>query len=452
MNPPKAGERIHRGEMTRRDFLWLVSAAGSAAAVPALSGCAAHPVTGRQMLVGLSEEQELGLDRQRSPHQISRDFGATRDPGLNRYAAEVGSSLSSRSHRPAVPYSFRVVNANYINAYAFPGGTIAATRGILLEMQSEAEFAALMGHEIGHVNARHSAQSAGQGLLAQIAVAGVAIAAGASERSAAYAPLIQIAGTVGASALLASYSRENEREADGLGMEYMTRAGYSPDGMVGLMGVLVRQSRHKPGMLDTMFSSHPVSSERLASMQADAAGRYAGFRAGGLGRERYMDRTAGLRSLKPAIEEQQKGERLMARKSLGEAEAHFAAALQAAPDDYTGLCLMARCQVAQRRYERARVYAAQARQIYPGEPQAMQLSGVARMALKDYPAAYQEFDAYERALPGDANAAFLKGVSLEAMQNRPAAAREYQRYLRVVQSGSQARHAATRLRDWGYAK
>ena len=446
------GDRIYRGRMTRRDFLWLMSATTASAAIPVLSGCATHPVTGEQILVGLSEQQEVALDRQHSPHQISNDYGASQDTRLGGYASDIGSSLSSRSHRTAVPYSFRVVNANYINAYAFPGGTIAATRGIMLEMDNEAEFAALMGHEIGHVNARHSAQRAGAGLLAQAAVIGATIAVGSSERGSGYAPIVQIAGTIGASALLASYSRENEREADSLGMEYMTRAGYSPNGMVGLMGVLVRQSKAKPGLLDTMFSSHPMSDERLASMRADASGKYARFGSGKLERERYLDNTAGLRKLKPAIEEQQKGERLMSKKSFPEAEGHFTTALKAAPNDYTGLCLMAKCQVAQKKYDQAKVYTAQARQINPREAQAMQLSGVTNLALKDYPSAYQEFSAYETALPGNANAAFFKGVSLESMQDRPGAAREYQRYLRAVQSGSQAQHAATQLKSWGYLK
>lgn len=446
------GNRIYRGEMTRRDFLWLISAASTSAMIPTLSGCATSPVTGRQILVGFSEEQEVSLDRQQSPHQISLDYGASQDTALNSYASDIGTSLSSRSHRTAVPCSFCVVNGNHINAYAFPGGTIAATRGIMLEMENEAEFAGLMGHEIGHVNARHGAQRAGQGMLAQAALATASIALDASQGGGAWAPLLGIAGQIGASALLASYSRENEREADALGMEYMTRAGYSPQGMQGLMGVLVRQDKEKPGMLDTMFSSHPMSSERLENVKTDASGKYAKFGTGKIDRERYMDQTAGLRKIKLAIEEQQKGERLMAKKGIIEAEGHFTTALKQAPNDYTGLCLMAKCQMAQKKYNNAKEYTTLARQANPREAQAMQFSGVANLATKNYAVAYKEFDTYDRTLPGNPNAAFLKGISLEAMQDRQGAAREYQRYLQSVQSGAQAKHAATRLRTWGYAK
>jgi len=195
-----------------------------------------------------------------------------------------------------------------------------------------------------------------------------------------------------------------------------------------------------------------MSDERLASMKADASGKYAKFASGKVERERYMDHTAGLRKLRPAIEEQQKGERLMSKKSFPEAEGHFDTALKRAPTDYTGLCLMAKCQVAQKNYDKAKEYTTLARQTNPREAQAMQLSGVVNLATRNYSRAYQEFDAYDRVLPGNPNAAFLKGVSLEAMQDRPGAAREYQRYLKSVQSGAQAKHAATQLRAWGYAK
>jgi predicted Zn-dependent protease len=438
--------------MTRRDFLWLLSAASATVTVPVLSGCATHPVTGETVVVGLSEEQEVALDRQHAPQQFSKDFGAVQDGQLNAYVSSVGSNLSSRSHRPQMPYSYRALNANYINAYTFPGGSIGLTRGIMLQMDNEAQLAALAGHEIGHVNARHSAQRAGQGMVAGLIVSGIAIAASASERTASYAPLIGLAGQVGASALLASYSRENEREADSLGMEYMTRAGHAPNGMVGLMEILVQQSKEKPGLLDTMFSSHPMSTERYASVQQDASSKYARYASLPVNRERYMDNTARLRRLRPAIEDEQRGERAMAGKKYGEADAAFASALRSAPQDYAGLCLMAKCQIAQRRYREADAYATQARQAYPGEAQAMQLAGITKVTLKQYPAALQQFNDYERALPGDPNAAFFKGVSYEGMQNRQGAAQEYRRYLAVVQQGGQAQHAASRLQAWGYSR
>ena len=154
--------------LTRRDFLWL----SSLTAAGYVFGCATDPVTGKKQLMLVSEDKEIQTDKQYAPLQISADFGEVQDSQLNRYVSEVGNKMAVKSHRTHMPYSFRVVNATYVNAYAFPGGTIAATRGIMLELDNEAELAALLGHELGHVNARHSAEQMSKGDLAQ-AVIGV---------------------------------------------------------------------------------------------------------------------------------------------------------------------------------------------------------------------------------------------------------------------------------------
>ena len=117
------GARVYAGKLTRRDFLWLLTA--STAGI--VTGCATNPVTGERQLMLVSEQQELGIDRQNSPHQFSSDYGPVQDQELNAYIERVGKALSLNSHRPDMPYSFRVVNATYVNAYAFPGGSIAAT-------------------------------------------------------------------------------------------------------------------------------------------------------------------------------------------------------------------------------------------------------------------------------------------------------------------------------------
>jgi len=219
--------RLQKSRLTRRDVLWLFGAGVSAGA---LSGCATSPVTGERILVGMSEEQERQVDREVSPHQFSQDMGAIQDDGVNRYVAGLGARMDDLTQRPGMPYSYRVLNANYVNAYTFPGGAMGVTRGIVTELDDEAELAALLGHEMGHVNARHAAQRQGQAMLAQAAVAGLAVAAAATDSS--WGGLAAVGGQIGASALLASYSRDNEREADALGQDYMVRAGYPASGMM----------------------------------------------------------------------------------------------------------------------------------------------------------------------------------------------------------------------------
>jgi predicted Zn-dependent protease len=318
-------------------------------------------------------------------------------------------------------------------------------------MNNEAELAALLGHELGHVNARHAAQQAGRGIVANVLVAGASIATAAAGYELG-AAAIALGGMVGSSALLASYSRDNEREADALGIEYMARAEYSPDGMVGLMNMLRGMSREKPSMLETMFATHPMSDERYATAKKAAESQYAAARRHPIERERYMDMTTSLRRLQPAIAEQQRGETQMAKKALPQAEAHFATALRLAPADYTGNVLMAKCLIAQKRNAQAQSFLDQAKAIYPTEGQALHLSGINKLVLRQPAAAWADLDQYERVLPGNPNTVFLKGVAQEGMQNRAGAAREYQRYLRAVQQGDQAKYATQRLQAWGYLK
>ena len=140
--------------ITRRQVLWLLGAS-------ALSGCATSPVGGGSILVGMDEEEEKAVDRKVAPQQFSQDLGAVQDVPVNQYLSEVGQRLHAKSHRPQMPYSYRVLNANYVNAYTFPGGAMGVTRGILVDLDNEAELAALLGHELGHVNARHAARRQG---------------------------------------------------------------------------------------------------------------------------------------------------------------------------------------------------------------------------------------------------------------------------------------------------
>jgi predicted Zn-dependent protease len=439
--PPGLAVRVIRNRVTRRDALWLFAASAGAAASASLSGCATSPVTGRTILVGMSEEQERAVDKQAAPHQFSKDLGAVQDDGLNRYVVDVGTRMQALTQRPTMPYSYRVLNANYVNAYTFPGGAMGVTRGIMTEMQDEAELAALLGHELGHVNARHAAQRQGQAMVAQAAVIGLAVAAADS----GWGGLAAIGGQIGASALLSSYSRDNEREADALGQDYMVKAGYPASGMTDLHGMLVSEEKSAPSLLQTMFSSHPMSSERVDNARRLAETRYAASLRAPDGRERYMDGTAGLRRIAPAIEACKQGEVEMAGKRLAQAEERFAAALRHAPRDYASNVLMARCLAAQNRRGDAQRYAETARNVYPQEAQAHKLAGSLHLQGKNPAAAFDAFDRFDRLLPGDPGIAFLKGVSLEGVGDRRRAAEHYAAYLRSGAGGEPARFAQGRL-------
>jgi predicted Zn-dependent protease len=429
-------------QMTRRQFLWLtsLSAAGFVA------GCATNPVTGQRQMMFISEQDEIQIDKQYAPMQFSSDYGISQDKKLNKYVSSIGNKMAGLTHRPQMPYSYKVVNATYVNAYAFPGGSIGITRGILLKLDNEAELASLVGHELGHVNARHTAQQMSKGMLSQAVVGGISILAGT--QGAVYGDLAAQLGSIGAGALLASYSRDNEREADALGMQYMVGAGYGAEGFVGLMDMLNNLSKQKPSSAQLLFATHPMSTERYQTAVDEAGTTYKAARNKPLYRERYMDNIAKLRAQKGAIEALQKGEEKMMQKKFGDAEKYFRKALKKAPDDYAGLVMMSTCQLIQKKYAVGSQYANMAKKVYPQEAQAYHLSGFAKLNLKKFGNAYQDFVKYEKLLPGNPNTIFFKGYAQEGMQNIPEAAKEYQRYLQMVREGDYARHSYQRLQQW----
>ena len=429
--------------LTRREFL----AYGGLTTLALAGGCAVNPVTGRKQLMLVSEDDEIRLDRQNSPHQFSADYGPVQDQALINYVASVGRSLARGSHRPGMPYRFVPINAAYVNAYTFPAGSVGITRGILANLSSEAELASLIGHELGHVNARHTAQSMSKGVLASVLVSGVAAAAGDGEQTEKLAAGL---GSVAAGALLARYSRDNEREADDLGMRYMVMAGYDPAGQVALMDMLRGLSKKKPGVIELMFATHPMSEERYQTSVKKAASLSQDNPNLVKGSERYMDNTAALRALKPLLERMQDGEKAMGAGRWQEAEEHLAEALRLSPGDYAALLMMAKCQLAQEKGGMGAEYARQATEAYPGEPQALHVLGMADLALNRFGKAYERFLAYSKALPGNPNTVFFMGYSAERMDNRDLAARHYTGYLKEVREGEKAKYAAARLKEWGY--
>ncbi len=433
-------------QMTRREFLWLssMSAAGFVA------GCAVNPVTGKQQFMIVSESSEIQIDKQNSPHQFSTDYGILQDNALNSYVNQVGRKLIPHTHRQKMPYSFQGVNATYINAYAFPGGSIAVTRGILLKLDNEAELAALLGHELGHVNARHTAQQMSKGTLASLVLSGVSAYIG--QKYSQYSDLAQQLGMLGAGALLASYSRDNEREADALGNQYMVQSGYSTQGFVGLMEMLNSLSKNKSGATNLLFSTHPMSDERFRAAQENARTKYQASQSLPLNAERYMDNTSRLRQIKDAIEAMQKSDTAMGAQKYDEAETYLRNALKRVPNDYAGLLMMAKCQLAQGNDSEAQAYADQAKQAYPREAQAYHVSGFAKLKGNSFDAAYQDFSRCEALLPKNPGMAFFKGYALEGMGRRDQSAAEYNRYLQSVREGDNAKHAYQRLVEWGYIK
>jgi len=433
-------------KIDRRQFLKYSALSATSFVI----GCATNPVTGKMQLMLVSKEQEIQIDRQHSPHQFSADYGFIQDKGIARYVDQVGQDIAKHTHRTDMPYAFHCVNATYVNAYAFPGGSIATTRGIMLRLENEAELAALLGHELGHVNARHTAEQLTSSQISSAVVNGAAMLAQTQNET--YGALISGLGALGSGLLLSKYSRDNEREADDLGLKYMVKTNYGPNGFIGLMDILRNLSSHKPNLIEVMFASHPMSDERYATAQKNVNEKYAAQKDLPMYRERYMDNIANLRAIETTVQKIQDAEMHIAKKHFDNAEQDLKSALRKTPNDYVALMVMSKCQLAQNKHSEAKRFAQKANQIYPSEPQSSHIMGMANIGLKKFESAYQNFQRYENLLPGNPNVGFYKGYALDNAGKKESAAKAYVTFLKQVKQGSQAKHAYNRLVKWGYIK
>ncbi|HPW18815.1 MAG TPA: M48 family metalloprotease [Candidatus Aminicenantes bacterium] len=227
------------------------------------AACAVNPVSGKKEFMLFSEGQEIELGKS-TDAEVAATYGVYDDPALQAYVGKLGAALAAKGQRPGLPWRFTVLDSPVVNAFAVPGGAIYVTRGILAMMNSEAELAAVLGHEIGHVNARHSMSQMSK---QQAAAIGLALGSAISRKFAQYAGL---AGT-GLQVLFLKFSRDNENEADALGVDYARAAGYDPADMAATFVALQRigdLSGSGAGALPGFLSTHPLTPDRIAHVRA----------------------------------------------------------------------------------------------------------------------------------------------------------------------------------------
>jgi len=316
-----------------------------------LAACATNPVTGESdlILVGESEELDIG-QKQYSPMRQSEGGDYELDPALTSYVQRVGNRLAAVSDRK-LPYEFNVINSSVPNAWALPGGKIGVNRGLLTELKSESELAAVLGHEIVHAAARHSAQQMSKGMLAQGGVLATQLALGNS----AYTGMATQGAQLASEMVLQKYGRDAELESDKYGMKYMKRAGYDVNGAVTLQETFVRMSGNKQSdWFEGLFASHPPSQERVDANRKQAKKLGSG---GEVGAEAYAAAMAKTLAAKPAYDAYDEGRKVLSEKQ---------------PD------------VALQKAE-------QAIKLAPGEGQFHALKGDAYIQQKNLPAATQAF-------------------------------------------------------------
>ncbi|MBN2333086.1 MAG: M48 family metalloprotease [Deltaproteobacteria bacterium] len=219
-----------------------------------LSSCAVNPVTGSPELMIYSDEQEVSMGQKAHP-QVVQEYGYYNDRQIQDYVSAVGRRVSSHCERQSLNYHFTVIDAPILNAFALPGGYVYVSRGLLAECNNEAQLAAVIGHELGHVNGRHNMKR----LQAALGMNIFSVAVGAATGSSAWQ---QVSGTL-FGLIGQKYSRSQEREADDLGTRYTAMAGYDPGQMSSFLGRLRELHSQEPAGLEAIMASHPLTSERV---------------------------------------------------------------------------------------------------------------------------------------------------------------------------------------------
>lgn len=254
-----------------------------------LSACARNPVTGKREISLVSTEQEVAMGQEADP-QIIAQFGLYEDERLQNFINAKGQQMARISHRPELDYKFRIVDSPILNAFAVPGGYVYFTRGIMAHFNNEAEFAGVLGHEIGHITARHSVQQQTKATLAQVLMVGGMVV------SPEFAQFGDLVGQ-GVGLLFLKYGRDDERQSDRLGVEYSTKIGYDAKEMADFFETLERSSAQAGATeIPNFLSTHPSPAERQETVAALAAEWKAALPQDNyeVGRESYLSMIDGM--------------------------------------------------------------------------------------------------------------------------------------------------------------
>lgn len=358
-----------------------------------IGACAVNPVTGREELSLVSGSEEISIgERQYGPAQQSQGGPYYLDPGLQDYVRAVGNRLAANSDRN-LPYEFVVLDNPVPNAWALPGGKIAVNSGLLLELHDEAELAAVVGHEIVHAAARHSASQMSKGSLLGLGAELLGIAG----QQAGLGNLGGQAAQLGAGAWMAHYSRDAELEADAYGMDYMARAGYDPQAAVDVQETFVKLAAGGDSdFIGGLFASHPPSQARVIANQR----RVQNFASGGSrNAEAYLRATARLRKDAPAYEAEKSALAALNRKDAQGAIKYLDQAIAIEPGAGRFWELRGHAHAMQKQWSDADADFTNAINRNPGYYRHHLARGALRFERKQYPAAQRDLEESRRLLP-----------------------------------------------------
>jgi predicted Zn-dependent protease len=449
-----------------------------------LAACAVNPVTGRRELMLVSESQEINIGHEAAPSMKWSFDGEYRDPELRNYLEGVVRRLWVSSERPHLPLEFYVQNTSIPNAFALPGH-VAITRGLLAELESEAQFAAIMGHEMGHVMARHTAQRLTRASLMQIG-----LVAGRSVISGSGGDLLTQAGALGGTLLLLKFGRGQELQADRLSVRYISRLGYDPYEVVRAherLRVAVEEYVRRTGeerrgesKLGALLSTHPrdeVRKEEIIEMirslphyTLEGDGKHADV---------FLAKTDRLRKINRDYFPYDRAQKLYSKNKLAEAEQALAEAIRSNPEQALFYNLLGMIKLRQERFAEAERHFEMALAFDAGlQPSIFGLGAALfkqerysmavlefQKSLEFYPghlgsvyglgASYFELERYRQAIPllkevasavpGHPEIHGMLGISYEALGDPQSAYNEYVLQLQVAPNNEYGKYAQSRI-------
>lgn len=414
-----------------------------------LQGCATNPVTGESELAFMSKSQEIDIGQKHYPIMTQVNNGELQDSELQRYVQRIGEQIVEVSHRPNLPYEFNIVNSSTINAYALPGGKISVTRGLLLEMDQEEELAAVIGHEIAHVTARHAVQQQSRSVLTNVFLTAGSVYM--KSEGVAYAGLYENLGQIGAGALLASYSRSQEQQADRLGIEYMAKAGYDPQGMVELQQILLEKRESEPGMVQQIFSSHPLSEDRISDSKKRIAEVRSNVQIPSDKRLRSFEgRVASTwKPRKPAYKSMDGGIKSLSNENTGKGIEQFNEAISKFSREALFHAWKGKALTLKGEKQAGRSALDKALSLNSNVFRIRMFSGINYFKIDNHKKSLNELETANGLIPKVPDVIFYRGRNHEELNNRDRAAHFYKQYLEKVKKGEKAQYCANRLQRWG---
>ncbi len=437
------------GAKHRAAATWL-AATGLALLLAALllaAACAVNPVTGQEELVLMSEAQELALGARYYPQTTQINYGLpAADPGLQRYVERVGRRLAAVSQRPQIPWQFNAVNSSQVNAFALPGGKISITRGLITKMHSEDELASVLGHEIGHVTARHTVAQYTRQVLISTAVLGLGLALSGSD----YQQLALLSAGVAGTLLMLGYSRDQERQADQLGYDYMVSRGYNPRGQVLVFKTFQKLDKREPSFIEAMLSSHPLTRERVETARRRVAHSDPRLLRRPLKVKPFQTALARQLDRRPAYRAMDQGDKQMARKRFDQAAARYRKAIRLFGGEGVFHSKLATARFQAGKFRRALGPARRGARLGPQVFFCQFVAGLAYWRTRQFNKALPYFQKADKLLPGYARNKLFLAACYESLGRTRQAVYYYRQVVAMAPQTSEAQAAQGRLRHLGY--